>query len=58
MNTGWDLRLDILRRGAKSILLMPLRTHGWPATAKRVLPERFQERITAQQAFAKQSGAW
>jgi hypothetical protein len=35
MSTGWNLRLDILRRDAESKLLAPLRVHGWTATIDR-----------------------
>lgn len=35
MSTGWNLRLDILRRETESKLLAPLRTHEWTATIDR-----------------------
>lgn len=29
MSTGWEVRLEILRRDAEHDILGPLRTHGW-----------------------------
>ena len=35
MGTGWDARLEILRRDAENDLLGPLRTHKWEAAIDR-----------------------
>ena len=35
MSTGWEARLDILKRDAEHDVLGPLRTHGWQASIDR-----------------------
>ena len=35
MSTGWEARLDILKRDAEHDILGPLRTHGWQGSIDR-----------------------
>lgn len=35
MDTGWGMRLDILKRDVERDVLTPLRTHGWRVTIER-----------------------
>jgi hypothetical protein len=50
LSAGWETRLALLKQGAESKILTPLRTHGWTVTVENVVEEGEYMIIAAERA--------